>query len=76
MRFRGDPRFWAAEARQSSISREGDIPELRLLRLYWKVLKIALFPLYFTARWALRRRKRHQSARQVQRLIRGEGDRR
>ena len=71
MRLRGDPRFWAVEARYKDISREGDIPELRL---YWKVLKIALFPLYVTARWALRRRKRRQSARQIQRLIRGEGD--
>ena len=73
MRFRGDPRFWAVEARYSSISSEGNMPEVRL---YWKLIKIMLFPLYFTARWALRRRKRRQRARQIQRLIRGEGDRR
>ena len=73
MRFRGDPRFWAIEARYKDISREGNIPEVRL---YWTLLKIALFPLYITARWALRRRRRRQSARQIQRLIRGEGDRR
>ena len=46
------------------------------VRLYWKLLKIALYPLYFAARWALRRRKRRQSARQIQRLIRGEGNQR
>ena len=73
MRFRGDPRFWAVEARYRSISTEGNMPEVRL---YWKLIKLALFPLYFTARWALRRRKRRQSARQIQRLIRGEDDRR
>jgi len=73
MSFRGDPRFWAAQARYKNISREGDLPEVRL---YWKLIKIMLFPLYFTARWALRRRKRRQSARRIQRLIRGEGDRR
>ena len=72
MWLRGDPRFWAAEARYKDISREGDIPEVRL---YWKLLKIALFPLYFAARWALRRRKRRQSARQIRRLIRGEDNR-
>ncbi len=72
MRLKGDPRFWAVEARYKNISREGDIPEVRL---YWKLIKIAVFPLYFTARWALRRRKRRQSARQIQRLIHGEGDR-
>ena len=73
MRFRGDPRFWAAEARYRSISREGNMPEVRL---YWTLLKIALFPLAFTARWALRRRRRRQSARQIQKLIRGEDNRR
>ncbi len=73
MRLRGDPRFWAAEARYRNISREGNLPEVRL---YWTLLKIALFPLYFTGRWALRRRKRRQSARQIQRLIRGEDNRR
>jgi hypothetical protein len=73
MWFRGDPRIWAAEARHRKISREGTIPEARL---YWTLLKIALFPLYFTARWALRRWKRRQSARQIQRLIRGDGERR
>ncbi len=73
MGFRGDPRFWAVEARYRTISTEGNIPEVRL---YWKLLKIALFPLYFAARWTLRRWKRRQSARQIQRLIRGEGNRR
>ena len=46
------------------------------VRLYWTLLKIALFPLAFTARWALRRRRRRQSARQIQKLIRGEDNRR
>ncbi len=72
MRLRGDPRFWAAEARYKDISREGNIPEVRL---YWTLLKIALFPLYFAARWALRRWKRRQTARQIRRLIRGEDNR-
>ncbi len=73
MRLRGDPRFWAVEARYKNISRECDIPEVRL---YWKLIKIALFPLYFTGRWALRQRKRRQTARQIQRLIRGDSNRR
>ena len=72
MRFRGDPRFWAVEARYQNISKEGKMPEVRL---YWTLLKMALFPLYFTARWALRRRKRRQSARQIRRLIHGEDNR-
>ncbi len=72
MWFRGDPRFWAAEARYRNISGEGNIPEVRV---YWTLLKIALFPLYFTVRWTLRRRKRRQSARRIQRLIRGEDNR-
>ncbi len=72
MRLRGDPRFWAAEARYKDISREVNLPEVRL---YWTLLKIALFPLYFAARWALRRRKRRQRERQVRRLIRGEDNR-
>ena len=73
MRLKGDPRFWAVEARYNDISREGNLPEVRL---YWTLLKIMLFPLYFAARWALRRRKRRQSAREIRRLIHGEGDRR
>ena len=73
MWFRGDPRLWAAEARHRTMSREGTIPEVRL---YWTLLKFALFPLYFTARWALRWRKRRQRARQIQSLIRGEGNQR
>lgn len=72
MRLRGDPRFWAVEARYKDISKEGNLPEVRL---YWTLLKMALFPLYFTARWALRRRKRRQSARQIRRLIHGEDNR-
>ena len=72
MRLKGDPRFWAVEARYNDISREGNLPEVRL---YWTLLKIMLFPLYFAARWALRRRKRRQSARQIRRLIHGEDNR-
>ena len=72
MWFRGDPRFWAVEARYKNISREGDIPEVRL---YWTLLKIVLFPLYFTIRWVLHWRKGRQTARQIQRLIRGDGER-
>ncbi len=72
MRLRGDPRFWAVEARYKDISKEGNMPEVRL---YLTLLKMALFPLYFTARWALRRRKRRQSARQIRRLIHGEDNR-
>ncbi len=73
MRLKGDPRFWAVEARYKDISREGNLPEVRL---YWTLLKIMLFPLYFAGRWTLRRRKRRQSAREIRRLIHGEGDRR
>ncbi len=68
MRLKGDPRFWAVEARYKDMSKEGNMPEVRL---YWTLLKMALFPLYLTARWALRRRTRRQTARQIQRLIHG-----
>ncbi len=73
MRLKGDPRFWAVEARYQNISREGNLPEVRL---YWTLLKFSLFPLYLTARWALRRRKRRQTARQIRNLIHGDGNRR